>query len=1057
MRRGAIVFIVLVVIMNIKAFAQQSIYGSTIIETAAFDVGVIRIILKEDCTIVTKMVMPKTAPFWICCDKSQYIEDIATGKKYYIKESDIGFKVEKYILETKDDFTYQEIYPPLPKETRRINISSGNKYYITEFELDWNIYNLAVFKEKYYNPLINGLNSYKYQSTVDAANAAIAFCKKNFKHDYQLENICAINTILGLMYFNFADYHNAIKYYERALSYSYKLSNNIKSQTKMYNATSIAPILHNLSSCYFTIGNYSDAIKYASECVNYFNAFYGEKSTQYVGELMNISLYYYGIGNIDKSLQTAELALNIMHVLMNEDDPMESIMLSSIDLMGNTEGAKDKLDAYRINRLFIYACLLDNLSALYRYVGEKSKSKEYSNNALVLKKRLIDKGESFYASFLNSYINNISLSSFNDQEVLKVYNDAYKYYKTMFGDLHPRTAQIASNLAILHLSNKDYASAIKYNTQALCTHNTIYGDNHSAYLRSLFMRIFINNYFEKVHTLNVDISNYVQKTISFIVKQFKTLSSVERSNLWTSHNLGFIIPILPKNNNEDINKTIFQLLLFTKGLILSTDIEFDRVILESGNKELLFKFEELRTIRAIINKCNNKPIAERPQEEVEKLERKAEALEKVLIKESKEYADFTRYLSIEWQDVRDALNKDDLAIELLAAENINNSKTSPYYAALLLRKGWKSPKFVELLSANEVEELKSLYKKTYSAYSIGNSQKLYGYIWSKLEPYINEGDNVYFSPDGLLHQINIEVLQDANGRRANEKWNLHRVSSTRELCMEKSEIKKTSAVMYGSLAYDMDNASLIAQSRATMQANDKSVSRGFIADSTLRAGWKSLPATKAEVNAISNMLESHKIGVKTYTGVVGNEESFKSLSGKKTPIIHLATHGFFYKNDDVNKKPFLEQICMESQNYFKPDNSLKRSGLILAGAQRAWAGEQIPSNVEDGILLAEEIAAMDLRGTDLVVLSACETGLGEITSEGVFGLQRAFKKAGVQTLIMSLWKVDDNATSLFMQTFYKHWLDGKSKHEAFSIAQSTVRDNESYSNPYYWAAFIMLD
>ena len=225
----------------------------------------------------------------------------------------------------------------------------------------------------------------------------------------------------------------------------------------------------------------------------------------------------------------------------------------------------------------------------------------------------------------------------------------------------------------------------------------------------------------------------------------------------------------------------------------------------------------------------------------------------------------------------------------------------------------------------------------------------------------------------------------------------------------------------------------------------------------MRAGWKSLPATKTEVDAISNMLESHKIGVKTYTGVVGNEESFKSLSGKKIPIIHLATHGFFYKNDDVNKKPFLEQICMESQNYFKPDNSLKRSGLILAGAQRAWAGEQIPSNVEDGILLAEEIAAMDLSGIDLVVLSACETGLGEITSEGVFGLQRAFKKAGVQTLIMSLWKVDDNATSLFMQTFYKHWLDGKSKHEAFSIAQSTVSDNESYSNPYYWAAFIMLD
>ena len=145
------------------------------------------------------------------------------------------------------------------------------------------------------------------------------------------------------------------------------------------------------------------------------------------------------------------------------------------------------------------------------------------------------------------------------------------------------------------------------------------------------------------------------------------------------------------------------------------------------------------------------------------------------------------------------------------------------------------------------------------------------------------------------------------------------------------------------------------------------------------------------------------------------------------------------------------------EQQIRQDNSLKRSGLILAGAQKAWLGEPIPDEVEDGILLAEEIAAMDLTGTDLVVLSACETGLGEITSEGVFGLQRAFKKAGVQTIIMSLWMVDDGATSLFMQTFYKHWLDGKSKHEAFAIAQRTVREDKDYSDPKYWAGFIMLD
>jgi CHAT domain-containing protein len=142
----------------------------------------------------------------------------------------------------------------------------------------------------------------------------------------------------------------------------------------------------------------------------------------------------------------------------------------------------------------------------------------------------------------------------------------------------------------------------------------------------------------------------------------------------------------------------------------------------------------------------------------------------------------------------------------------------------------------------------------------------------------------------------------------------------------------------------------------------------------------------------------------------------------------------------------------------RPDNSLRRSGLAFAGAQKAWDGEEIPKGIDDGVMLAQEIASMDLAGTDLVVLSACETGLGEINSEGVFGLQRAFKKAGVQTLIMSLWKVHDEATALFMQTFYDNLLSGKSKRDSFAAAQMALRKHRDYGkDPAYWAAFVMLD
>ena len=201
-------------------------------------------------------------------------------------------------------------------------------------------------------------------------------------------------------------------------------------------------------------------------------------------------------------------------------------------------------------------------------------------------------------------------------------------------------------------------------------------------------------------------------------------------------------------------------------------------------------------------------------------------------------------------------------------------------------------------------------------------------------------------------------------------------------------------------------------------------------------------------------MTEHRIKTTRYVETAGTEESFKALSGKHTPIIHIATHGFFFKDEEAQTKNYFQQFGFQETS-IKEDNSLKRSGLVLAGGQRAWLGETIPDQVEDGILLAEEIVTMDLSGTDLVVLSACETGLGEITSEGVFGLQRAFKKAGVQTLVMSLWKVSDEATALMMRTFYENLLADKSKREAFSIAQQTVK--AKYDSPYYWASFIMLD
>ena len=139
------------------------------------------------------------------------------------------------------------------------------------------------------------------------------------------------------------------------------------------------------------------------------------------------------------------------------------------------------------------------------------------------------------------------------------------------------------------------------------------------------------------------------------------------------------------------------------------------------------------------------------------------------------------------------------------------------------------------------------------------------------------------------------------------------------------------------------------------------------------------------------------------------------------------------------------------------DWALLRSGLIFSGANVALKGDELPPDVEDGILTALELSNINLGQVDLVVMSACESGLGETSGEGVFGLQRGFKLAGAHSLMMSLWKVDDDATQMLMTNFYQNLMSGQSKQQALLNAQKFLRENPRYSNPKYWAAFILLD
>lgn len=188
--------------------------------------------------------------------------------------------------------------------------------------------------------------------------------------------------------------------------------------------------------------------------------------------------------------------------------------------------------------------------------------------------------------------------------------------------------------------------------------------------------------------------------------------------------------------------------------------------------------------------------------------------------------------------------------------------------------------------------------------------------------------------------------------------------------------------------------------------------------------------------------------VKAYLGSKGNAESFVALNGKSPSIVHIATHGFYYTPDEAIDKDFLRGYT----------DAMSLSGLVFAGGNAAWLGKKNVDGVLSGVLTAKDIANLDFKGTDLLVLSACKTGQGKVTAEGVFGLQRAFKKAGVGTIIMSLWNVDDKVTSEFMVAFYEQLTDKANnwnKRKAFEQTKEIIR--KKHPDPYYWAAFVMLD
>lgn len=480
-------------------------------------------------------------------------------------------------------------------------------------------------------------------------------------------------------------------------------------------------------------------------------------------------------------------------------------------------------------------------------------------------------------------------------------------------------------------------------------------------------------------------------------------------------------------SDENLAGVCYDMALYHKGFLLNREKDIVRNIIKGGDAELQKAYKEYSM--AVLDGSND-----------------AYAMEQSMMTRYAEHLEFRNPAEeAGWQDVQESLGEGEIAIEFVWAEDL--ASLSPDYSAIMIRKGWSAPKIIKIA---EEDELKSLVSLGYKAYLPGS--KAYSVVWEPVAPLLEGVKRIYFSPDGFISQLNIEVIADNKGRMMNEKFDVIRLSSTGHLC-HKGQQKADgydSALLFGGLKYDTDTTVMARHRNLYADSRLSEYLRGALPDS-LRFGWKYLPGTKTEIHDIAGILDSGNVKTTLLEADEGTETAFKSFSFSEIPIIHIATHGFYMEEKEAKKEPAFSDLYIIS-DYADP---MKRSGLVFSGGQHIWLGEPLPDNVDDGILTADEIAGMNLFSTDLLVLSACQTALGDISRDGVFGLQRGFKLAGVNTIVMSLWQVSDVATSLMMTEFYKNIIRGKSKKESFDAAINAVK--AKYKSPAYWAAFIMLD
>ncbi len=573
----------------------------------------------------------------------------------------------------------------------------------------------------------------------------------------------------------------------------------------------------------------------------------------------------------------------------------------------------------------------------------------------------------------------------------------------------------------------------------------LYGDDD---VKTLTAQIYLANAEGFAGHYEAGCNDYVaaaQRLREVLKRRIPLMGQSEREAFWSplSMLLTNMTPYALKINQNQTSFTTacYDALVLSKAFLLDSERSLYDFLKQEGNAENLRDYRKLSLMKSQMKTLKEEGTAS--ADSLLHLAKQTSHLEAQLATRCQGWRDKAAFMEADYQRVQQALAPGEVLIDFTDFVTKTNGRK---YAAFVVQKNQKHPFLKPLFAESQMDSLNIVRPDFF--YDEDFAPDVLKLLWEPLKGQVAEGATVYYVPSQLLFRVALESLPLADGSLLGDHYNFVRLSSARELLGRKQAPKTyaaKTAVVYGGLNYDMD---LLAMQEKAKQYDLS----GLLAErgGLLRGDsvYRDLPGTEKEARAIASSLRAEHWDVSLLSGNNGTEESFLRLHGRAPRLLHIATHGFYYTPLEAAKVDYLKGY----------DDAMLLSGLVFSGCNHAWLGKPLPGGVLSGILQAEDIARMDLRGTEMVVLSACQTGQGRATAEGLYGLQRAFKKAGVGTIVMSLWAVKDKATQDFMTAFYEHLLKNgaqSDKRKAFEAAKKVVR--EKYKEPYYWAAFVMLD